>query len=123
MIYWELLKMNYPNERFKIANETKKLIIDLNTLLENIPRKDLYNRDRIRDDATKILKYIYHANLIKDKTRRREYQEKIIVNIRLLDFYLERAYILKYISQKQLYIYSRKLEVISKMVYGWVKSG
>lgn len=115
--------MNYPNERFKIANETKKLIIDLNTLLENIPRKDLYNRDRIRDDATKILKYIYHANLIKDKTRRREYQEKIIVNIRLLDFYLERAYILKYISQKQLYIYSRKLEVISKMVYGWVKSG
>ena len=44
--------------------------------------------DKFRNDVTKILKYIYHANLIKNKTRRIEYQVKIIVNIRLLDFYL-----------------------------------
>ena len=40
----------------------------------------------------------------------------------MIDFYLERAYILKYISEKQLYNYTRKLEEILKMTKGWMES-
>ena len=40
----------------------------------------------------------------------------------MIDFYLERAYLYKYISEKQLYNFSRQLETIFKMVKGWMKS-
>ena len=40
----------------------------------------------------------------------------------MIDFYLERAYVYKYISEKQLYNYSKKLEEIIKMTKGWMNS-
>lgn len=40
----------------------------------------------------------------------------------MIDFYLERAYVLKYISEKQLYNYTRKLEEILKMTKERIKS-
>ena len=34
----KLIEKNYLNKRLQITNETKKLIIDLNTLLENVEK-------------------------------------------------------------------------------------
>lgn len=53
---------------------------------------------------------------------KKKYQIDICARISMIDFYLERAYVLKYISEKQLYNYTRKLEEILKMTKGWMKS-
>ena len=114
--------MNYNEDKFKIAGLVKRFILDSECLLSNIPRYDYYNRDKFRDDITNILYLVYYANNIDNKEKRLIYQYDILARISMIDFYLERAYIYKYISEKQLYNYSNKLEIIIKMVKGWIKS-
>ena len=113
--------MNYLNDKFKLATCVKKFIIDSEELLANVPRRDFYNRDKFRDDVTNILYLIYLANNIIEKEIKLKYQYDILARLSMIDFYLERAYVLKYISDKQLYNYTKKLEVIIKMTKGWIK--
>lgn len=56
------------------------------------------------------------------KKKKKRYQIDICARISMIDFYLERAYVLKYISEKQLYNYTKRLEEILKMTKGWMKS-
>lgn len=114
--------MNYNEEKFKLASNIKKFILESEKLLDNIPRKDFYNRDRFRNDITEMLRLVYIANLTNNKDEKKKYQINIFARISMIDFYLERAYVLKYISEKQLYNYTKKLEEIIKMTKGWMKS-
>ena len=116
------MKKNYNEEKFKLASNIKKFILDSEKLFDNIPRKDFYNRDRFRDDITEILRLVYIANLTNDKEEKKRYQIDICARIGMIDFYLERAYVLKYISEKQLYNYTKRLEEILKMTKRWMKS-
>lgn len=109
------------NDKFKLAMVVKKFIIESEELLANVPRRDFYNRDKFRDDITNILYLLYLANNIEDKDNRLKYQYDILARISMIDFYLERAYVLKYISERQLYNYTKKLEEIIKMTKGWIK--
>ena len=114
--------MNYSEDKFKLATLVKKLILESDTLLSNIPKHDYYSKSKIKDDFTNILYLIYLANYIEDTNSRLKYQYDILARLSMIDFYLERAYLLKYISQKQLYNYTKKLEVIIKIIKGWIKS-
>ena len=40
----------------------------------------------------------------------------------MLDFYIERGFIHKYLSENQLKKNSNKLIELTKMMYGWIKS-
>ena len=114
--------MKLFEEKFKLAVLLKKFILESEDLLLNVPRKDYYNRDRFRDDITDILYLVYLANNTKDKIKRLSFREEILARISMIDFYLERAYLYKYISEKQLHNFSSKLEVIIKVVKAWIKS-
>jgi len=114
--------MNYNNDKFILSSKIKKFILDSDDLLQNIPRYDFYNRDRFRNDITEILYLVYLANIIQDKDLRKNYQYDICARLSMIDFYLERAYVLKYISQKQLYTFTNKLEELIKITKGWMKS-
>ena len=114
--------MNYSEDKFILASKVKKFILDSENLISNIPRYDFYNRDRFRNDITEILYLIYYANIISDNVLKKQYQLDICARLSMIDFYLERAYMLKYISQKQLYSYTCKLEELIKITEGWMKS-
>jgi len=113
--------MNYNEDKFILATKIKKFILDSEDLIQNIPRYDFYNRDRFRNDITEILYLVNLANNIEDKEKRKNYQYDICARLSMIDFYLERAYTFKYISQKQLYNYTNKLEEIIKITKGWIK--
>ena len=49
-------------------------------------------------------------------------QTEIIARLSIIDFLLERAYVNKYITEKELHDYSKRLEEIIKMIKGWMKS-
>ena len=114
--------MKLNEEKFKLAVLIKKFILDSENLLLNVPKKDYYNRDRFRDDITDILYSVYLANNTKSKDKRLEMQEEILARLSMIDFYLERAYLYKYISENKLHIFSSRLEVIIKVVKAWIKS-
>lgn len=113
--------MNFNEEKFKLAIKIKRFILDSEKILANIPKHDFYNRDRFRNDVTEMLRLVYLANLTESKEEKRQYQIDLCVRISMIDFYLERAYELEYISQKQLYNQIRKLEEILRMTKGWMK--
>ncbi len=114
--------MNFKEDKFKLVTKIKTFILDSEKMLENIPRYDFYNRDKFRDDITEVLHLVYLANTITNIEDKKKYQQDIFSRLSMIDFYLERAYVHKYISEKQLYNYSKKLEEIIKMTKGWMNS-
>lgn len=114
--------MNFKEDKFKLVTKIKTFILDSEKMLENIPRYDFYNRDKFRDDITEVLHLVYLANTITNIEDKKKYQQDIFSRLSMIDFYLERAYVYKYISEKQLYNYSKKLEEIIKMTKGWMNS-
>ena len=114
--------MNLKEDKFKLVTKIKTFILESEKMLENIPRYDFYNRDRFREDITEILHLVYLANSIDNIEDKKKYQQDIFSRLSMIDFYLEKAYVYKYISEKQLYNYSKKLEEIIKMTKGWMNS-
>lgn len=107
------------NEKFLIIRNIKKFILGLETLLITFPKKDTFTKDRVYNDALELIEYVTLANYEKRKDFKTTYKIKALSKINKLDFYLERAYKLKYISEKQLLNKSKELSNINKMIYSW----
>jgi hypothetical protein len=104
---------------FRIIVLMKNFIFDLNNLLKTFPKNERILTDNIKKESFKCLELIFFANNISD---RENVQKKIISKISMLDFYLEYAFKMKYISQKQATKKSHELNAITKMLYGWLNN-
>ncbi len=115
--------MEYPRkDNFLIIKNLKKFIIDLEKILINFPKKDILTRDMMYNDTLEILELIYIANYEKKLELKHQYQLKALAKINKIDFYLERAYHLKYITEKQCNLKVRELLKINKMIYSWCQN-
>ena len=108
------------NNDFKILQKYKIFLMNLDNSLENIPRKDMYFKDRIKNVSLDVLKDILLCSY--DTSSVSSYRTSIKVNIALLDFMLERSLLKKYISEKNLYKLATDLVEINKMVTGWLNN-
>ena len=72
-------------------------------------------------DHVNILYLVFLANTCEDKIYKKKIKYEIIAKLNMLNFYLERYYLLKYISKKEVIINSSKIEELTKMTYGWIK--
>lgn len=108
------------NNEFKLIIKVKEYILSLEKLLISVPNKDYYNKQVMRKNLDEILYLIYLANNIRDKDVRLNYKYELLAKVNMLNFYIERYYKLKYISKKQIYNNSLKIEEITKIIYGWI---
>lgn len=108
------------NNDFKILQKYKSFLMNLDNSLENIPRKDTYFKDRIKNISLDVLKDILLCSY--DTSSVKMYRTSIKANIALLDFMLERLLLKKYISEKNLYKLASELVEINKMVTGWLNN-
>lgn len=108
------------NNDFKILQKYKIFLMNLDNSLENIPRKDMYFKDRIKNVSLDVLKDILLCSY--DTSSVSLYRTSIKANIALLDFMLERLSLKKYISEKNLYKIATDLVEINKMVTGWLNN-
>lgn len=110
------------NNDFKIVNKYKKFLMDLDAILENVPRKDMYFKDKIRTVSVtllyEILEYSYSSVTETDK-----YMASIKGKISFLDFCFERLYDKKYVSEKAIFKLTEQLVEINKMTSGWLLNG
>lgn len=111
------IKEKYKShEKFIIAASARKTIryIEKNTL--NFPKQYTVLRDKIISSCYSILENIYRANIfqeIKDK-------KEIIVQIRMLNFYLEEALRKEIITSRKFESYGNHLLELDKMVRTWL---
>lgn len=108
------------NNEFVLLNKYKVFLNDIDNLLENVPRRDYYFKDKIKNISHDILLDIFKLNYQNDNLI--EYQTNIKANIAYLDFLLDRLHAKKYIRDKSLYLVGTKLVEINKIVNGWIKS-
>ena len=107
---------------FKILKKVKEYILFLESVLANFPKKDILSKNYIYEVGLDILYLILKANYSRDYSERKEYQKEILVLLSVLDFYIERGFNHKYLSENQLKKNSNKLIELTKMMYGWIKS-
>lgn len=73
------------NNDFKIFQKYKSFLMNLDNLLENIPRKDIYFKDTIKNISLDVLKDILLCSY--DTSSVKMYRTSIKSNIALLDIY------------------------------------
>ena len=107
-------------DNFRVVINIKKTILYLDKIITNFPAKEKVLRDKLSNTMYEVLEFTYMASEFKDK--RPYYQTKIVVNIKMTDFYLKIAVDKKYISYKKYQKVSLHLLDILKQIYGWMRN-
>lgn len=109
-------------EKFKSIQFVRELIVYLDDMLENFPKKDMEIKRAIREESYEMLKLVYSANVTSDLKLRRQNLEQVIVRAKVIDFMVNLAYDKKIINQKKYLKVGQRLDDIIKYVTGWIKA-
>lgn len=109
------------NDRLELIKNIKKTIIYLDKIVSNFPRNEVVLVDQIKKVSYDMLELSYEANAL-EKKERNALQVKIIVKLKMLDFYLKLSCDKNYISYKKYTKIGEYLIDIIKQINGWMKS-
>lgn len=109
-------------EKFKAINFIRELIVYLDSLLDNFPKKDLELKNRIRNNSYDLLEISYEANLSNDKIERERLLSKAIAKVKILDFLINLCYDKQIINSKKYIRFGKSIDDITKYLVGWKKS-
>lgn len=107
-------------DKLNIIINIKKTITRLEKIVKNFSRNECVVRDNIKNEGYTLLRNGYLANL--HDNSRYEYQLQMLVNIKMLDFYLNVSYKKKMISEKQYISIGKSLLDCFIMLKAWIKS-
>ena len=110
------------NSDFQILSKYKNYLKVLEDALENVPRKDLYFKDLIRNKSYEILQYILECSYEEDTVKVLGYRTSIRADIAMVDFLIDRMYDKAYISEKMANKLSLLLIEINKMILGLISN-
>ena len=113
----KLKKRYISNDNLILARTTRKTIRYIEKNTENFPKEYNVLKNKIIDSRYSILENIYRANIKQDI----EDKKDIVVNIRMLNFYLEESLNKELISKKKFENYTNYLIEIDKMARSWFK--
>ena len=116
--------MNSSNnaKEFLILTKYKEFINILDDVIENIPKKDIYYKNKLKEISINLLYYINKTNNEEDYNKINSYKVEIKALIELIDYILERLYIKKYISKNSINKLGYKLIEINKMSSKWMEN-
>ena len=116
--------MNSSNnaKEFLILTKYKEFINLLDDVIENIPKKDIYYKNKLKEISINILYYINKTNNEEAYNKIDTYKVEIKSLIELIDYILERLYIKKYISKNNITKLGYKLIEINKMSSKWMEN-
>ena len=105
-------------DKFYIINLIKKLIQDFDKYLTNFPHKDIELKKEIMNTSYEMLKITYEANITYNQEKRSDIQDKIISNIKYLDFLINNCYDKKIINSKKYLRFGENLDYLLKYING-----
>ena len=109
-------------EKFKIIQYIRELIINIDENLDNFPKKDIEIKNRIRNASYDILEVAYMANTAKEKETKLELLCKLIAKLKVIDFLLNLCFEKQIINNKRYLKFGERIDDISKFTNGWIKS-
>lgn len=115
-------KNKLVGKKFRLIEETKNLILDLDNILKNCPRSEYNIKEVIENDVITMFDYQLQANRCDSKKEKLKYINKIKAKLDSLDFHFERLYIKGIITKKKQESIVRRLLLITKLATGWFKT-
>ncbi len=109
-------------EKFKILNYIRELIVNIDKNMENFPKKDIELKNRIRNNSYDLLELAYKANSTTNIENKQKLLEEIIAKIKIIDFLLNLCYDKQIINSKRYVKFGEKIDDILKYTIGWMKS-
>lgn len=109
-------------EKFKVIQFIRELILYIENNLENFPKKDIELKNRLRNASYDLIEISYLANTVSNKEYRVELLEHIIAKIKVLDFLLNLCYEKEIINSKKYAKFGMKMDDIIKYTSGWLKN-
>lgn len=73
-------------EKFRIIQFIRELIINIDKNLDNFPKKDIELKNRIRNISYDLLEISYMANTTGEKEKKIELLYKLIAKLKVVDF-------------------------------------
>lgn len=108
------------NEKFKVIQFIRELIIMIDKQMDNFPKKDIEIKNRIRSNSYDILEIVYEANIEQNLSRKKALLNKVVAKIKIVDFLLNMSYDKEIITAKKYYKFGEKMDDITKYVIGWI---
>lgn len=107
-------------EEFKLLNKSKMLLkyVESNILI-NIPKVHSSYRKGLEDNMIQLNYNIIRAN-INTGSIRNKYQKEVLVNIAMIDLYLDLILDINVINKKKFISSIRMLNEIRKMTNSWI---
>ena len=109
-------------EKFKVIDYIRKLIVTIDAELDNFPKKDIEIKNRIRNNSYDLLEKAYYANNISDLSKKMIALEEIIAKIKIIDFLVNLCYDKKIMNSKKYYKMGEQCDNIIKYLVGWMNS-
>ena len=109
-------------EKFKIIQFIRELILHVDNQLENFSKKDIELKNRIRNLTYDLLELAYKANVTSDDNNKKKLLEEIVAKIKMLDFLLNLCYDKEIINGKRYLKFGENLDDILKYTLGWMKT-
>lgn len=109
-------------EKFKIIQYIRELIICIDNELDNFPKKDIELKNRIRNISYDLLEIAYEANMEKDKDKKQNLLRKLVGKLKVTDFLINMCYDKQIINNKKYLKFGGRIDDISKFTAGWIKT-
>ena len=109
-------------EKFKIINFIRELLVMIDKQMDNFPKKDIELKSRIRTNSYDLLEIAYEANTEENIEYKKRMLNKILAKIKVIDFLLNLSYDKEIIPAKKYYKFGNKIDDIAKYTTGWIKS-
>ena len=103
-------------DKLLIITRIKASIIYIDNLIINFPKTETVLRDNITKSLHKLLYLSYKANI----TQNKYYKQEILIELKMIDFYLSISLNKKYISYKKYTKIVNHLIEITKMIQSWM---
>ncbi len=109
-------------DRLIIATKVKKTFEYASKTIENYPHHELVLKNQLLSSFDHLLRLVYLSNTHSGE-RRIEYRKDILVELKMIDYYLKLSCDRKLISFKKYHTLGTYLLEINNMIIGWLKSG
>ncbi len=106
-------------DKFKIINLIKELIVNIDQNLVNFPKKEIELKHKIKETSYNLLLLSYEANNTTNVDKRVEIQEKSIALVKYLDFLFNLCYDKQIINGKKYLKFGEKMDIIVRYIIAW----
>jgi len=110
------------NEKFKIANTIKELIVRIDDNLVNFPKKEIELKRKIKETSYDLLYIMYRANVVSNVELKRELGETAIAQVKYLDFLINLCYDKQIINAKKYVKFGESLNDIVRYIMAWISN-